>query len=103
LEPYTNNTIDPISRRLGQEPSTTVTRSDQNAEAIEPFVPTSETNIEEQERRSGSPELNEWAQEPSSSRSPEPNAVASEPSAAKPELSEPVSELNEQSWNRVGR
>lgn len=92
-----------MSRRLGQEPSTTVTGSYQNAEAIEPFVPTSETNIEEQERMSGSPELSEWTSEPTSSRSPESNAVASEPSAAKPELSEPVSELNEPSWNRMSR
>jgi len=89
-----------MSRRLDQEPSTTVTGSDQNAEAIEPFVRTSETNIMEQEQRSGSAEFSEWTPEPTSSRSPEPNAVTSEPSAAKPELSEPaVSELDEKSWN----
>jgi len=100
LEPYTNNIIEPISRRFSQEPSTTTTGPNQNAEAIEPFVSASETNIEEQERRSGSPELSEWTPVPTSSRTSEPNAEASEPSAAKPELGEPVSELSEKSWNR---
>ncbi|XP_022176514.1 uncharacterized protein LOC111037946 [Myzus persicae] len=114
LEPYASNTMEPVPRRLGQEPSATVTERElsadmflstqgTSAEAIELLVPAPDTDLEEQERISGSPELGEGAPEQGSgtpelesSRSPEPNASqTSEPAgAAKPELSEPVSELS---------
>jgi len=101
-----------MSRRSGQEPNATVTEPEQNTlvstqemsvEALEPLVPAApDTNLEEQGRSSmsleldeGAPELGARTPEPGSARSPEPNSVASsEPGAAKPELSEPVSELS---------
>lgn len=108
MESYTT---EPISRRSDQQPNAIVTEPEQNilistqemtVETLEPLVPTvPDTNLEEQGRSSmsleldeGAPELGARTPEPGSARSPEPNAVASEPGAAKPELSEPVSELS---------
>lgn len=108
MESYTT---EPISRRSDQQPNAIVTEPEQNilistqemtAEALEPLVPAvTDTNLEEQGRSSMSLEFDEGASElgartpePGSARSPEPNAVTSEPAAAKPELSEPVSELS---------
>jgi len=102
--------MEPMQRRHGQEADATVTEREQstnmflsteeiNAEALEPLVPAPDTNLEEQVRSSGSPELAELdpgTPGPASSRSQEPNALrASEPAgSAKPGLSEPVSELS---------
>lgn len=99
-----------MSRRSGQERGATVTEPEQStlistqeisAETLEPLVPASDTYLEEQGQSSVLPELGEGAlelgtsiPEPASARSPEPNTVASEPGPAKPELSEPVSELS---------